>query len=115
MSNKNGINQDLLFFKNDMLLDIRKVEEKINSKLTEQSVISSEQYDSFEKRLSELSERVSKIQSLLFDSRELTEKIKTFLIFKAKTEENFNKINSKIISFQKENGVFINIILQYYN
>ena len=110
MSNKNGINQDLLFFKNDMLLDIRKVEQRFNLKLTEQSVISSEQYDIFEKKLIELSERVSKIQSLLFDSRELTEKIKTFLIFKAKAEENFNKINSKIISFQKQNGVFIDNI-----
>ena len=104
------MNQDLLFFKNDMLLDIRKVEQRFNLKLTEQSVISSEQYDIFEKKLIELSERVSKIQSLLFDSRELTEKIKTFLIFKAKAEETFNKINSKIMSFQKQNGVFIDNI-----
>ena len=110
MKNINEMNQDLLFFKNDMLLDIRKVEQRFNLKLTEQSVISSEQYDIFEKKLIELSERVSKIQTLLFDSRELTEKIQTFLIFKAKAEENFNKINSKIISFQKQNGVFIDNI-----
>ena len=93
-----------------MLLDIRKVEEKFNLKLTEQSVINSEQYDSLEKKLNKLSEQITYLLTLILDSRELTEKIKTFLIFKAKAEENFNKINSKIISFQKENGFFINII-----
>ena len=41
----NNIKQDLLFFKNDILKDIRKIEEKLNLKLTEQSVVNSEQYE----------------------------------------------------------------------
>ena len=49
MCKKNEINNDLLYFKNDILLDIRKVEERLNFKLTEQSVINSEQFVSFEK------------------------------------------------------------------
>ena len=36
------INEDLLYFKNDILLDIRKVEERLNFTLTKQSVINSE-------------------------------------------------------------------------
>ena len=54
ISEMNKINQDLIFFKNDLLLDIRKVEERFNYKLTEQNIISSEQYESFENKISEL-------------------------------------------------------------
>ena len=78
------INQDFLFFKNDMLLDIRKIKERFNAKLNEQTLISSEQYDSFEKKLSELDERISNVNSLILNNNELTEKIKTFLRFKLK-------------------------------
>ena len=110
MNNKNEINQDLIFFKNDILLDLRKVEERFNNKLTEQSIISSDQYDSFDKKLSELSERITKVQSLILDNNDLTDKIKTFVRFQTRAEDNFNRINSKIYSFQKENGTFaINI------
>ena len=49
MRKKNEINNDFLYFKNDILLDIRKIEERLNFKLTEQSVINSEQFVSFEK------------------------------------------------------------------
>ncbi len=52
---------------------------------------------------------------MILDNSELTEKIKTFLRFKAKEGENFNKLNSKIFSFQKENGEFINNIERMIN
>ena len=103
MSNKNEINKDLIYFKNEILFDIRKLEERFNLKLTEQSIMSSEQYDSFENKLTELNERINKVQSLILDSIEQTEEIKAFRRFKTKAEENFNRINLKIISFQKEN------------
>ena len=99
----NKIHKDLLFFKNDMLLDLRKVEEKFNAKLTEQTLTSSKQYDSFDKKLIELDERISKVNSLILDNNELVEKIKTFLRFQTKTEDNFNWINTKINSIQKYN------------
>ena len=97
------IYKDLLFFKNDMLLELRKVEEKFNAKLSQQSIISSEQYDSFDKKLTELDERISKLNSLIFDNNELIEKIKTFQSFMTKTEDNFNRVNIKINSIQKDN------------
>ena len=113
--NISKIHKDLLLFKNDMLLDIRKIEERFNVKLTEQSLISSEQYDSFEKKLSELDERISNVNSLILNNNELTEKIKTFLRFKTKTEDDLNRINAKIISIQKDNMDFINNIERMIN
>ena len=105
---KSKINQELIFFKNDILLDIRKIEETFNFKLTERNNVYFEQYDIFDKKLSELTERISKIYSLILDNNELTEKIKVFLKFQTQTENNLNRINAKIISVQKENQNFIN-------
>ena len=111
----NKINRDLIIFKNDLLLDIRKVEERFNYKLTEQNIISSEQYESFENKISELKDRISKIDSKLLDNNEFTEKTKNFRKFKTKADENFNRINAKITTLQKENREFINNIERMVN
>ena len=115
MNNANEMSQDLIFFKNDILLELRKFEERFNCKLTEQSIISSDQYDSFDKKLSELSDRITKVQTLILDNNELNEKIKAFLRFKTRAEDNFNRINTKIYSIQKENGTFSNNIEKVIN
>ena len=104
------INEDLLYFKNDILLEIRRVEEKLNLKFNEQSLIISEQYDSFEKKLSQMSDRINKIQTLILENSELTANIKIFMRFKNEAEINFNRINSKIFLLQKENMDFMNNI-----
>ena len=43
----NSLKQDLLYFKNDILKDVRKMEEKMNIKLTEQNIVNSEQYNDY--------------------------------------------------------------------
>ena len=114
-SEMSRIRQDLLFFKNDMLLDIRKVEERFNIKLTEQSIINSDQYDSFDKKLSELSERITKVNSMMLDNCDLAEKIKAFTRFKTKAEDNLNRLSAQSISIQKENSDTINNIERMIN
>ena len=114
-SEMSRIRQDLLFFKNDMLLDIRKVEERFNIKLTEQSIINSDQYDSFDKKLYELSERITKVNSMMLDNCDLAEKIKAFTRFKTKAEDNLNRLSSQSISIQKENNDTINNIERMIN
>ena len=114
-SEMSRIRQDLLFFKNDMLLDIRKVEERFNIKLTEQSIINSDQYDSFDKKLYELSERITKVNSMMLDNCDLAEKIKAFTRFKTKAEDNLNRLSAKSISIQKENSDTINNIERMIN
>ena len=99
---KNNITQDLLYFKNDVLKDIHKLEEKLSLKLTAQNLMSSEQFENFEKKLDELSNYISKVHSLVLDTNEITEQIKNFGKFKTKTEDNFNRINLRISLFQKE-------------
>ena len=102
--------QDLKYFKNDLLLDVRKIEERFNYKLLEQSIISSEQYDSFEKRLSELSDRISQINQIILDYGDISDRIKTLLKFKMETEDSINRIYAQLFTFQKQNKEFSNNI-----
>ena len=112
---KSNIAQDLLYFKNDVLKDMRKLEEKLSLKLTEQNLTSTEQHDNLEKKLNELSNYISNVHSLVLDTNEIAEQIKSFGKFKTKTEDNFNRINSRISSFQKEYRDYINSIEKLVN
>ena len=112
---KSNIAQDLLYFKNDVLKDMRKLEEKLSLKLTEQNITSTEQHDNLEKKLNELSNHISNVHSLVLDTNEIAEQIKSFGKFKTKTEDNFNRINSRISSFQKEYRDYINSIEKLVN
>ena len=46
----NVMKKDLLFFKDDILKDIRKIEEKLNLKINQQNTLISDQYDAFQEK-----------------------------------------------------------------
>ena len=113
---KSKINQDFLFFKNDILKDIRKLEEKLNIKLNEQNLVKN-QCDNFEKKLTELSKYISNIHNLIVDNNnnDIIQKIKNISKFKTEAENNFNRINSRINTLQKEYKDFSNNIEKLVN
>ena len=98
----NHIKQDLLFFKNDILKDLRKIEEKVNLKLTEQTVVNNEQYEAYEKKLDFLTMKITHVDTIVSDNSFITEKLNTFQSFKSKAEDNFYTLNSRMFNFQKE-------------
>ena len=102
-----SIKQDILFFKNDMLKDIRKLEEKLNLKMTNQNLMSSEQYNAFEKKLDSITTQITEINSLLVNNTNLTEKVNTLQIFKSRTEDSIFRVNARINTFQKEYREYI--------
>ena len=110
-SNKDFINyemQQLLFFKNDMLKDMKKLEDKFTFKIAEQNSINSEQFDKIKKQLNILSQQISQTNSRISKDIDFSEKIKDFQRFKLKTEDDINRLNSKIIITQKDQRDFIN-------
>ena len=113
---KSKINQDFLFFKNDILKDIRKLEEKLNIKLNEQNLVKN-QCDNFEKKLTELSKYISNAHNLIVDNNnnDIIQKIKNISKFKTEAENNFNRINSRINTLQKEYKDFSNNIEKLVN
>ena len=102
-----SIKQDILFFKNDMLKDIRKLEEKLNLKMTNQNLMSSEQYNAFEKKMDSITTQITEINSLLVNNTNLTEKVNTLQIFKSRTEDSIFRVNARINTFQKEYREYI--------
>jgi hypothetical protein len=102
-----SIKQDILFFKNDMLKDIRKLEEKLNLKMTNQNLMSSEQYKAFEKKMDSITTQITEINSLLVNNTNLTEKVNTLQIFKSRTEDSIFRVNARINTFQKEYREYI--------
>ena len=98
----NYIKQDILYFKNDVLKDIRKLEEKLILKLNEQKMENSEQYGSCENKIENLTKKLSHVNNLISDKNMLSEKIAFLETFKVKTENNFFALNTKISSMQKE-------------
>ena len=98
----NYIKQDILYFKNDVLKDIRKLEEKLFLKLNEQKQENSNQYGSYENKIDNLSKKISHVNYLISDKNNLNEKIDILENFKIKTENNFFALNTKINSMQKE-------------
>ena len=109
------IAQDLLFFKNDILKDIRKLDEKLSIKLNEQNTMNDERYNNFEKKLNELSDYISKVHSSVLDNNDFTEQIKDYGKFKIRTGDNFNRINSRITTLEKDYRGYINSIEKLIN
>ena len=97
-----NIKKDLLFFKNDILKDIRKIEEKLNLKLTEQSVVNNEQYEAYEKKLDILSTKLTHVNTIVSDNPNISQKLNNFQTFKLKAEDNLLTLNSRVYNIQRE-------------
>jgi hypothetical protein len=98
----NNMKQDLLFFKNDILKDLRQIEEKLNLKLTQQSLINHEQYEAYDKKLDLLSTKITNIETMVTDNTNVTKILNEFQTFKSKTENYLFTLNSRLINIQKE-------------
>ena len=109
------IKQDLLYFKNDILRDVRKMEEKFNLRFTEQSIINSEHYNVYDKKIDTLSTQMNIANSMILNNSNLNEKVNNFQTFKAKAEDYLLSLNSRLNSFQKEYRDSFNTIEKLIN
>ena len=109
------INQNMLLFKNEILKDIRELEEKFNSKLSQNNLKNSQRYELYEKKFENLSTRIDQMNSQLADKDNYTEKINNLQLFKEKIEDNINVMNSRLNLFLKEYKGYINNIEQMIN
>ena len=100
--NSNYIREDLLFFKDDVLKDIRKSEEKLNFKIDKLNKDFSEIKDVFQKKIEDLSNKLSHINITISDNNNFQEKIKTFEPFISKTENELITLNLKLNATKKD-------------
>ena len=98
----NYIREDLLFFKDDVLKDIRKSEEKLNSKIDKLNKDFSEIKEIFQKKIEDLSNKLSHINLTITDNKNLHEKIQNFEPFISKTQNDLITLNLKLNGTKKD-------------
>ena len=99
----NNMKQDLLFFKNEILKDIRKIEEKLNLKINEQNKSNNEHYNLYEKRLDTLTTQINIANSMVFSNSDVIEKFNDFHNFKSGIELQLLNLNIRLNNIQKDN------------
>ena len=112
---KNNEMQDLLYFKNDVLKDIRMLDDKLNLKMHEQREINTQQFNDFDKKLEKLTTQITKISSTIIDNTNFAEKINSLQKFSQKTEDNFNRLNSRMVSIHKELSEYFDKVENMFN
>ena len=70
--------------------------------------MNSEQFFEYEKKIESLTNQINLINSQVIDNSNMAEKVNNFHSFRAKAENLFFDINSKIYSIQKEYKSFVN-------
>ena len=107
--------QDLLYFKNDILKDIRMLDDKLNLKMIEQREISTQHYNDFDSKLEKLTTQINKISSTIIDNSNFAEAINSLQKFSHKAEDNFNRLNSRIVSMNKELTKYFDKVESMFN
>ena len=104
------INPDLIFFKNDMLGDLKQQEHKLNKKIDKQTDDTQKKLDQFQLKLDVLTDKLFSLSNLFTENNNLKEKIEYLLKFKTKTEETILNHDIKISSISKD---LVNAINKY--
>ena len=96
--------QDILLFKNEVLKDLRKIDEKLNTKLSEYKIENTNINTINKGKIESLFTKVDHLSDLILDNNSIYDKIKNFDNFKSKTQEMLLNINTKINLTQKESN-----------
>ena len=104
------INPDLIYFKNDMLGDLKQQEHKLNKKIDKQTDDTQKKLDQFQLKLDVLTGKLFSLASLFTENNNLKEKIESLLQFKTKAEETILNHDIKIASISKD---LVNAINKY--
>jgi len=104
------INPDLIFFKNDMLGDLKQQEHKLTKKIDQQTDDTQKKLNQFQLKLDVLTSKIFSLSSLLTENNNFKDKIDSLLQFKTKTEEAILNHDIKIASISKD---LVNAINKY--
>ena len=96
------IQQDLIFFKDDILKDLREIQKKIFAELTFQKDEQTEKLNLFEKKIEAQTQKIAYLSNLITESMKKTKVEDLLEQFSSKTEQDFAKVDLKINNIQKE-------------
>ena len=103
-----SINSELLFFKNDLLSDLKQVEVKVTQKLKTENDENKRRIIQIENKLETLTRKIYDISNNNFDNTQLNEKVTTLFDFYSKLEKTIFSHDFKLSSISKELAEAIN-------
>ena len=101
-NNPKTLKQDLLFFKDDILKDIRIFENNLRDTLSIQNDEQTDRINLYEKKIESQTQKISYLSNLIAEIKEKTKVEEMLEKFQIQTEQNLSKIDIKINSLQKE-------------
>ena len=97
-----NISPDLLFFKNDVLGDLKSVESKIAKKLYKQNEDTDKKLIQFENKLDSLTQKLFSLSNITSANTFAKEKMESLFQFRTKMEETMNNFDLKLKSISKD-------------
>ena len=101
-STKNSFNKNFLLFKEDMLKDLKKIENKLNNKFDNNSIIIENKFTDYNNKLENLSQKIYDLSNLISIDKNIQEKIDSLIKFKNKIKDDYLSQDFKIESNYKE-------------
>ena len=101
-SPKANINSELLFFKNDILGDIKQVESKISKKMDKQNEESEKKLVHLQHRLDSLTQKLFSLSNITSENTNTKEKVDSLYQFRSKMEETINNYDFRLKTISKE-------------
>ena len=93
---------DMMFFQNEVLMDIKKLDHKLNGKIDEKNNELNDKITKTEQKVSILVTQISEVLNSIATNKSYEDKIANFVNFKQKTEESLFVFESKIHTLEKD-------------
>ena len=97
-----AVNSELLFFKNDILGDIKQVESKISKKMDKQNEESEKKLVHLQHRLDSLTQKLFSLSNITSENTNAKEKVDSLYQFRSKMEETINNYDFRLKTISKE-------------
>ena len=107
-SPKLTLKKDLLYFKEDILKDIKKIENRLNIKYKENNSFHESKFKEIEEKIDFISQNIINLSNLISLDNNIKEKVDNLLITKEKFEEYITQNNIQYNTMYKDlhNSIF---------
>ena len=84
----NNAKDDIIYFKDEVLKDVKKFESKINQNIDSQITIVKKKLDEYDIKMAAMTQKIGELESKVSGNISLIEKVQTLSNFKIKTEQD---------------------------
>ena len=113
--NSKSIQQDLLYFKNDLLKELRQIDTKLINKYSMTDSLITKKMEEFESRIQVCVSKVAELSNLIVTDRTIREKVDSLIKFKEKTDETIMTHDIQLTNLYKDSHNSIDRIDQVLN